>query len=269
MAYPKVFFEPESMLLGSKVIRECEPYEYTTRDGQKVPLRQYGLECPCGNVFKRQVAKLQVDVRYNREVRCPTCQRVKPKMLSVQPKPKVLELSQPRRKILNLKGRPTPQPVESSLTKGNYIEAIQFKLASKYPTMTKSQVRDFLSVEAHVLADQLRRGGEARIPNVVKFTLVNHPGSRARVTRNPATGKPMQVAAKPPYKKVKVRILTDFLISVGSVSSKRVIEAVKRREESEPVIKARAVKKMALSKLTLEEKRTLGLIPTSNSKPVG
>lgn len=266
MVNPQIFFEPGAIVQGSKIVRECEPYEYSTGNGEKARLRQYGLECPCGNTFKRKVGTLQRDLKFNRDVRCPQCAlgpraqhlepfEVKTKPLPVEVAPRVPKPRVPRAKV------PKPRvPRTTGLhTKNNYIEEIFSKLAHKYPYLTKAQVNDILNVEAQTLAEQLRTTGTARIPNVVKFTMVERPGRRERLVKNPATGEDMLLPYRPAHRKVKVKLLLDFLVSVEALGSKRVMEAYQRHLRAEPLQRTREVRNQALSKLTTEERKALGL----------
>ena len=251
MAHPKIFFEEGSIICGAKVIRECEPLFYKLH-GQKTPLRQYALQCSCGAVFKRTVGKLQRDLKYNVNVRCLACLKPRPKPLEL-PLPTVVKEpnSKPLVTILR-KLSPPRQRNPNSKSRDTYVHEIHARLVKVYPTLTLTQVRNFLTIELQVIIDQLRRSGETRIPNVAKLTIVNKPGRQARLIRNPATGEAMCIEATPPHKKVRVKPVTYLLSNVGALINKRSRVVAQKHRDLD-------IKRKALAKLTSNERKALGL----------
>jgi hypothetical protein len=82
MAHPRIFFEPGTLIQGSRVIRECEAYVYTeASSGNQVTLRQYELECLCGKTIKRRVGDLCHIILQKGIVCCPECRSI----LTVRP----------------------------------------------------------------------------------------------------------------------------------------------------------------------------------------
>jgi nucleoid DNA-binding protein len=102
------------------------------------------------------------------------------------------------------------------MTKTELIAAV----AGEMDGTTKSHVRGFLTALNTVAAKSLRKDKKFVLPGVVKFQLVNVPAKAERKARNPATGKEMIVAAKPPSKKLKARFLKAIKVEVGVVQVK-------------------------------------------------
>ncbi|RMG33778.1 MAG: DNA-binding protein [Gammaproteobacteria bacterium] len=76
--------------------------------------------------------------------------------------------------------------------------------------LTKKQVGDvFAELGDLITAHMKRRGsGEFTIPDTgVKIRRVKKPARKARMGRNPATGEPMKIAAKPASTTVRVTAL--------------------------------------------------------------
>jgi nucleoid DNA-binding protein len=142
-------------------------------------------------------------------------------------------------------------------TKVFLVEEIQGEL--KDFQVTKSAVKAFLAAQQKVLERNLKRDRVVRIPGIIKIKLVNVPPKPERRAKNPSTGKPMVVAAKPATKKLKGLFLTEFKIAVGATGSKSVQQAIERREANEPVRARIELRKKALSKLTTAELEALGL----------
>src|ERR671914_799730 len=70
--------------------------------------------------------------------------------------------------------------------------------------ISKKQAAAFLQAQAELAYSQAKNS--FTIPGVGKLVLQNRPARPARMGRNPATGEPMQIAAKPATKVVKFRI---------------------------------------------------------------
>ena len=74
-------------------------------------------------------------------------------------------------------------------------------LAESVEGMSKKQVNQFLQAMAELAYKQAKNS--FTIPGIGKLVLVNR---KARMGRNPATGEPMEIKAKPASKVVKFRI---------------------------------------------------------------
>jgi nucleoid DNA-binding protein len=112
------------------------------------------------------------------------------------------------------------------MTKTELIAAV----AGEMDGTTKSHVRGFLVALNTVAAKSLRKDKKFVIPGVVKFQLVNVPAKAERKARNPATGKEMTVAAKPPSKKLKARFLKAIKVEVGVVAATEKTAAPKAKK---------------------------------------
>ena len=88
--------------------------------------------------------------------------------------------------------------------------------------MTKSQLKDaiatkmgiegkvaaqFLDEFFHIAADQLKGIGSFTIPGLAKLNRVTKKATPEKMGRNPKTGEPMTISAKPEKNVVKARIL--------------------------------------------------------------
>lgn len=112
------------------------------------------------------------------------------------------------------------------MTKTELIAAV----AGEMEGTTKSHVRGFLVALTTVAAKSLRKDKKFVLPGVVKFALVNVPAKAERKARNPATGKEMTVAAKPPSKKLKARFLKAIKVEVGVVQATEKTAAPKAKK---------------------------------------
>jgi DNA-binding protein HU-beta len=70
--------------------------------------------------------------------------------------------------------------------------------------ISKKQAAQFFQALADLAYKQARNS--FTIPGIGKLVLQNRPARPARMGRNPATGEPMQISAKPATKVVKFRI---------------------------------------------------------------
>ncbi len=76
--------------------------------------------------------------------------------------------------------------------------------------LTKKQVADVFSELGDLITSHMKRrgSGEFSIPDTgVKIRRVKKPARKARMGRNPATGEPMKIAAKPASTTVRVTAL--------------------------------------------------------------
>lgn len=106
MASPRIFFDPGTLIQGSRVIRECEAYIYTEAiSGHQISLRQYELECLCGKLIKRRVGDLCNLILKKGVVCCPECRVVLTGRPEKEVKPKKVW------QVRNIQGVATLQPV--------------------------------------------------------------------------------------------------------------------------------------------------------------
>jgi nucleoid DNA-binding protein len=103
------------------------------------------------------------------------------------------------------------------MTKTQLVAAIAEKMEDK---TTKTQVKAFLEALRDTASKTLSKEGAFVIPDVVKLVLVKTPARPERMARNPATGAPIKVAAKPAGKKLKARFVKHLKEKVGQVAPK-------------------------------------------------
>ena len=108
------------------------------------------------------------------------------------------------------------------------ITAAKFsaEVAERLPEwgMNKKDVDLFLDVLVDEIAYQLKQPGNrnaigvASVPirGLGKVKLRKTPAKKARMGRNPATGEPVQIGAKPAGKRVSVTVQKAFKESVGA-----------------------------------------------------
>jgi DNA-binding protein HU-beta len=70
--------------------------------------------------------------------------------------------------------------------------------------ITKKQVGEFFQAQAELAYKQAKNAFV--IPGIGKLVVKNKPPRPARMGRNPATGEPMQIKAKPASKVLKFRM---------------------------------------------------------------
>ena len=108
---------------------------------------------------------------------------------------------------------PAVKAIASKQTKTQIITAL-----SESTGLSKKDVGNVLSslgamVEAHM---KKRGSGEFTIPDTgVKIRRVKKPARKARMGRNPATGEPMKIAAKPASTGVRVTALKALKDTIG------------------------------------------------------
>jgi nucleoid DNA-binding protein len=82
------------------------------------------------------------------------------------------------------------------------------KLADK-TGLARKQVADFFDALTLLMEEELGKKGSGvvAIPGLIKITRVEKPATKARQGRNPQTGEPMTIAAKPKRTVVRARPL--------------------------------------------------------------
>jgi nucleoid DNA-binding protein len=102
-------------------------------------------------------------------------------------------------------------------TRISYIE----EMCKRLPWMSKSQVDEFLKTQAAAITDALNAdsGGVPTvvIPGVVKITSKYKAPQPERMRRNPITGAPLLVGAKPASRKLKAKFTTGICAATGGL----------------------------------------------------
>ncbi|ADV60902.1 histone family protein DNA-binding protein [Isosphaera pallida ATCC 43644] len=98
------------------------------------------------------------------------------------------------------KATPKAKPPTKNEVFGKLAESTQ---------LTKKQVAAvFEQLEKMIIEELGPKGSQVfQIPNLVKLSVTVRPATAEKMGRNPATGEPMKIAAKPARKAVKVRVL--------------------------------------------------------------
>ena len=75
--------------------------------------------------------------------------------------------------------------------------------------LTKQQVEGVFDSLHDAIKNQLGRkgAGEFTIPKIIKLRVVKKKATKARMGRNPSTGEPIKIKAKPAHKVVKATVL--------------------------------------------------------------
>jgi nucleoid DNA-binding protein len=114
------------------------------------------------------------------------------------------------------KTTPAAKPVKAITTRQTKTQIIAS--ISETTGLSKKQVGDvFNALGDMIQAHMKKRGsGEFTIPETgVKIRRVKKPARKARMGRNPATGEPMKIAAKPAQTVVKVSALKALKDTIG------------------------------------------------------
>ena len=102
-------------------------------------------------------------------------------------------------------------------TRISYVE----EMCKRLPWMGKSRVEEFLQAQAAAITDALNAdsGGVPTvvIPGVVKITSKYRAPQPERTRRNPVTGEPLLVAAKPGSRKLKAKFTTSICAATGGL----------------------------------------------------
>ena len=85
------------------------------------------------------------------------------------------------------------------MTKTEFVAAV----VARHPEMTKNDVQKLLTAMADITLESLRKNGQALIPDIVKFKVVDKPATPERKGTNPFTKQPVTIPAKPASVKLK------------------------------------------------------------------
>lgn len=103
--------------------------------------------------------------------------------------------------------------------------------------MGKSKVEEFLQAQAAAITDALNAdsGGVPTvvIPGVVKITSKYRAPQPERIRRNPITGAPLVVGAKPASRKLKAKFTTSICAATGGLVATVHGPGAKTREKQE------------------------------------
>ncbi len=86
--------------------------------------------------------------------------------------------------------------------------------------ISKKQANAAIQSMNQLLADQLKRSGEAVIPKMVKLNVVTKPATPEREGINPFTKEPTVFKAKPERRVVKARVLKGLKDSVQGAGTR-------------------------------------------------
>lgn len=83
--------------------------------------------------------------------------------------------------------------------------------------LTKKQVAHFFDQLSEYIQDEIGKKGPGvfTLPNLLKIKKVEKPATKARMGRNPQTGEPMMIKAKPKRTVVKALALKGLKEMVG------------------------------------------------------
>jgi nucleoid DNA-binding protein len=114
------------------------------------------------------------------------------------------------------KTTPAAKPVKAIATRQTKTQIISS--ISESTGLSKKQVGDVFNALGEMIEGHMKKrgSGEFTIPETgVKIRRVKKPARKARMGRNPATGEPMKIAAKPAQTVVKVTALKALKETLG------------------------------------------------------
>ena len=85
-----------------------------------------------------------------------------------------------------------------SMSKADFIAAMAEKTG-----MSKREVGTFMDSMNGLVMDQLKMNGQVTIPGMIKFRMSERAATPERMGRNPFTGQPQMIKAKPARHVVK------------------------------------------------------------------
>ena len=92
----------------------------------------------------------------------------------------------------------------SALSKSALLNAV---VEASGEDISRRQVKAVLEAMATIGYKELKRNGIFTVPGFAKFRVVKKPATKEREGKNPFTGEPMTIKAKPARNVVKVRPL--------------------------------------------------------------
>lgn len=91
-------------------------------------------------------------------------------------------------------------------------------IAARLEGTKKVEIKAFIEAFKDSAIASLAATGVFAIPDVVKLVVVTSPARPARQGRNPKTGLPLTIAAKPVSKKLKARFPKSIKAEVGQIA---------------------------------------------------
>lgn len=85
-----------------------------------------------------------------------------------------------------------------------------FSVLAQATNLSRSQVADVFAAFAAFAEKQVAAGHEVMLPGLLKITVVKRKATKARDGKNPFTGEPMRIKAKPASKQVRTRPLKNL-----------------------------------------------------------
>jgi nucleoid DNA-binding protein len=114
----------------------------------------------------------------------------------------------PAKQVAKRAAAPAPKAkaaaITAPMTKAQLLNALSDRtgLAKKDVTAVVGELQSV--IEGHLA----KKGpGQFTLPGLLKIARVKKPATKARVGRNPRTGEPMEISAKPARTTVRVRVL--------------------------------------------------------------
>lgn len=104
------------------------------------------------------------------------------------------------------------------MTKTELLKSLQERAESKGCKVVRKDIETIVDSLSEVLVDELKAERQATLPGLVKFVLANVAAKNSRQGRNPKTGEPVQIAAKPATTKLRARFLKQLKDEVSGVS---------------------------------------------------
>jgi nucleoid DNA-binding protein len=88
-------------------------------------------------------------------------------------------------------------------------KSAMFQSLAEKTGLTKKQVSGFFDALTDMIRHEMSKKGTGvvTIPGLIKVTRVEKPATKARQGRNPQTGEPMMIAAKPKRTVARARVL--------------------------------------------------------------
>jgi nucleoid DNA-binding protein len=105
---------------------------------------------------------------------------------------------------------------ENKVKTRSMTKSAVFQEISSKTNLTKKQVGEVFDCLTDLIKKELGKKGSGQftLPGLIKLKLVKKPATKERMGRNPATGQPMVIKAKPARTTVRGRVLKTLSASV-------------------------------------------------------
>lgn len=87
------------------------------------------------------------------------------------------------------------------MTKNELVQAIATAAG-----VTKSIAENVIAAQGDVIARTLKGGDEVHLPGIGKLRVKMNAATKARMGKNPRTGEPIEIAAQPARRVVKLKV---------------------------------------------------------------